>query len=924
MTANTTHYRFIFVMLFLFMFPFAGMYALDVKDFTFRHFGTQEGMVSQRVYSICQTVDGAVWWTTKGGVDRTNGALVKNYQVGEKKLYSSFAGRTVKIAHTVKNSFDTGKHRLTSIDSLYVFDNTGKIFRYDAIQDRFDEVYRMSDLMKKEIILNDVFVDHDCIWLAMREGIYRLKDGKLKALHKGVYSNYIIRTKTGLLFCTTKGLYNQSSVVIPRLNVECGYYDQQYNKVWLGTLDGGVKVLDASLKGIAHDLNASVPSNPVRSITPYDSHTMLIGVDGFGVYEVARNRPGNASLLFDANEGSHGVLHGNGIYAVFVDTWGNIIVGSFSGGIDIARPGDALSTVFRHVRNNMQTLINDHVNSVMQASKDMLLFGTDDGISMYDMTNKQWRHVGRGLVVLDMCRTTDGRILAATYGKGVCEIDRDGNARQIYSVSNGTLKDDHVVELMYDRKGNLWIGSLYGELVEKTPHGFSHYNIKNVQSMEQLADGRIVVGTFNGVFIVSTETGKISELLYQSPNSDDANKYVFDLYVGKSNDLWIATDGGGVYVYNLKTHGCRQITTEEGLPSNSVCSITEDGDGRIWLGTENGLAFVCPWKSYEVINVNHSRDLQKEYMRSAVCNLVNGNVLFGTGAGSVIVNPKHLRQLHYASRLRIMKVSCKDDDNDLFHAQMHKMLADNKLWLGYSQRTFEIFYETINLRYADDIAYQYKIGKGEWSQPTNMQRMRFENLEPGTHKMSLRCVSRVSNRVLDEIELKIIINQPWWNSWWMWCVYLLLLVLAFYGAWRVYDLHTKYMRFVVGNVNDDVQADSCKEEPDATGRNNDSGKEFVDMATKIILNHISDTDFTIDKLCSEMAMSRTLFYVKLKSYTGKSPQDFIRVIRLERAAALLRSGRSVTDVSMLIGFDNPKYFSTVFKKYFGMSPSKYK
>jgi AraC-like DNA-binding protein len=72
-----------------------------------------------------------------------------------------------------------------------------------------------------------------------------------------------------------------------------------------------------------------------------------------------------------------------------------------------------------------------------------------------------------------------------------------------------------------------------------------------------------------------------------------------------------------------------------------------------------------------------------------------------------------------------------------------------------------------------------------------------------------------------------------------------------------------------------------------------------------------------------MAMSRTLFYIKLKTYTGKSPQDFIRVIRLERAATLLRNGQSVTDTATLAGFENAKYFSTVFKKYFGVSPSKY-
>ena len=104
----------------------------------------------------------------------------------------------------------------------------------------------------------------------------------------------------------------------------------------------------------------------------------------------------------------------------------------------------------------------------------------------------------------------------------------------------------------------------------------------------------------------------------------------------------------------------------------------------------------------------------------------------------------------------------------------------------------------------------------------------------------------------------------------------------------------------------------------------DEGSEFISRATTLIIDNISDSDFTIDCLCREMAMSRTLFYVKLKSYTGKSPQDFIRVIRLERAAALLRNGRPVTDAAALTGFDNPKYFSTVFKKYFGVSPSEFK
>ena len=124
------------------------------------------------------------------------------------------------------------------------------------------------------------------------------------------------------------------------------------------------------------------------------------------------------------------------------------------------------------------------------------------------------------------------------------------------------------------------------------------------------------------------------------------------------------------------------------------------------------------------------------------------------------------------------------------------------------------------------------------------------------------------------------------------------------------------------SANKELQLDGNKDDAAATAEKENTA--FVDIVTKLILDNISDSGFTIDRLCKEMAMSRTMFYVKLKSYTGKSPQEFIRIVRLERAAVLLRSGHYVSKVADEVGFDNAKYFSTAFKKYFGVSPSKYK
>ncbi|MCC8018700.1 MAG: response regulator [Rikenellaceae bacterium] len=100
-------------------------------------------------------------------------------------------------------------------------------------------------------------------------------------------------------------------------------------------------------------------------------------------------------------------------------------------------------------------------------------------------------------------------------------------------------------------------------------------------------------------------------------------------------------------------------------------------------------------------------------------------------------------------------------------------------------------------------------------------------------------------------------------------------------------------------------------------------EQFISRSTAIVKEHISDPSFTVNELYRELAMSRTLVFEKLKALTGRSPNEFIRVIRLQYARELLRSGgHSIADAALMAGFPDPKYFSTIFKKYFGESPSK--
>ena len=100
--------------------------------------------------------------------------------------------------------------------------------------------------------------------------------------------------------------------------------------------------------------------------------------------------------------------------------------------------------------------------------------------------------------------------------------------------------------------------------------------------------------------------------------------------------------------------------------------------------------------------------------------------------------------------------------------------------------------------------------------------------------------------------------------------------------------------------------------------------KFIASVKECIENNMGNSDFNVDILSSQHHMSRTSFFNKLKALTGYAPADYIRMIRLQHAAQLLKQGEhTVTEIADMVGFSDAKYFREVFKKYYNVSPSKF-
>ena len=140
---------------------------------------------------------------------------------------------------------------------------------------------------------------------------------------------------------------------------------------------------------------------------------------------------------------------------------------------------------------------------------------------------------------------------------------------------------------------------------------------------------------------------------------------------------------------------------------------------------------------------------------------------------------------------------------------------------------------------------------------------------------------------------------------------------------------TKYLKATVDNLISRREtmrkrfiSNPLKQESDSISLDKD--REWFLHVTEFVKSKIHEPEISIDYLAKDLNMSRSSFQRKIKGLTGLSPVEFVRLIRLKKAAELLSSGNyRINEVSYMVGFNKPSYFSALFKKQFGVLPKDF-
>ena len=106
--------------------------------------------------------------------------------------------------------------------------------------------------------------------------------------------------------------------------------------------------------------------------------------------------------------------------------------------------------------------------------------------------------------------------------------------------------------------------------------------------------------------------------------------------------------------------------------------------------------------------------------------------------------------------------------------------------------------------------------------------------------------------------------------------------------------------------------------------NNSCEEQFLNRMNEVIEQNFSNPELSVDFLARELCVSRSGLFAKIKSLTEVTPNELIQIVRLKKAAVLLLENKyTVSEISYMVGFNNPSYFAKCFQKQFGINPGEF-
>ncbi|HVS81259.1 MAG TPA: two-component regulator propeller domain-containing protein, partial [Pyrinomonadaceae bacterium] len=559
------------------------------------------------------------------------------------------------------------------------------------------------------------------------------RQGRLFVANQHGVFEFIAPTNTG-----SSGLWKKLPVALNPDQLIWSLATDSTGALWIGTLNGLIKYQDG--KQIVYTTAQGLSDNVIATFCEDRDDNLWIGTRGGGACKLS----GELIVSFTKAEG----LPDQGVAKVIEDRQGRIYASTGVGGL--VEIGAEKATP---IEGSQLPPFNNVGTRILQDGQGDWWIGTDQGLFRFQGPELQLRH-GRKFT------QADGISEAAILGPGV--------PWSLYEAPNGRL----------------WICSTDKNLYWRDParqgrEVFQHISLPAVSPFNFV---RMMIGDRSGALwlgemglLAKLTNGKIAML---QPTEGLPETDPRDFFLDSRGWLWIGLRFGGVSM--TKDPGAAPLkfvnySTQNGLASNTVWSITEDDAGRIYLGTGRGLDRLDPSTGrihHFTIADGLAGDLIIYCLKDS-----RGNIWVATTTGLSKFNPRAERVVNSSPPIYLSRVNVAGEDLPL---QETGALQMSGLALPASRNNLLVEFVGLDFQSEGALKYQYQLEgvDADWSPPTDQRSVNYARLAPGSYRFMVRAINREELVSLAPAVLEFRILPPLWQRWWFLTLATILVALA--------------------------------------------------------------------------------------------------------------------------------------------------
>jgi len=484
-------------------------------------------------------------------------------------------------------------------------------------------------------------------------------------------------------------------------------------------------------------------------------------------------------------------LGGESIQCLFQDRDGNIWAGTLNGGLRSWMHYE--SGYDRYVSNeNSNSLMGNTIRSICEGPDGLIWLGSEEGyLCSFNPEDRSFEYYPdfSGMLSGTWISSLAFRgqdLWIATSGEGIHVFDLKSKK----GVRRYDLSNNYCQSLVIPEDGSIYAATTGGLfLYDPSIDNFTQLDVLGsayIRVMIYDGAGHIYVGTSHqgvGVFDIRSKT-------YKNIVSENM-PVVTSLLLDTKGELWVTTDGGGVYMLGLSPEGTilssSHIDRDNGLPSNRIGGIVEDKDGTLWISTTNGLVELDP-SSFSIRKTYMQKDdvLGGKFSFGGHLITQSGSIYMGSANGLLVFSPEYIRNRFRRSPLHITEIVLGNMGSRKSVSQKgHSSITSQEIRVKQKEAPFlALSYSGMDYANPNQERYICTLERGGFrsSLLTTDQLIFYTNLSPGTYEFTVDYEEPDMEGT--EAGITITILAPWYRSKLAAIIYLLLLCSSIYAIIR--------------------------------------------------------------------------------------------------------------------------------------------